>query len=89
MESNALTEVFKDAVCAYSTSEMWYYKVKGDHDNPNSLASTLNMNYGQLLTYLKCVGLARPDGRVSKVIRTWTNILQIVCTAFAAKNAEQ
>ena len=50
---------------------------KGDHDNPNSLASALNMNYGQLLTCLKCVGLARPDGRVSKVIRTWTNILGI------------
>ena len=50
--------------------------MKGDHGNPNSLAtSALNMNYGQLLTCLKCIGLARTDGRVSKVICTWTNIL--------------
>ena len=77
MESNALTEAFKDAVCAYSTTEMWYYKVKGDHDNPNSLASALNMNYGQLLTCLKCIGLAKPNGKVSQVFGTWTNILGI------------
>ena len=70
MESNALTEALKDAICAYSTSDMWYYKVKGDHDNPNSLERTLNINYGQLLTFLKCVGLARPDGRVSQVFGT-------------------
>ena len=31
------TEAFKDAIRAYSTTEMWYYKVKGDHDDPTAL----------------------------------------------------
>ena len=37
MESSTLTEAFKDAIRAYSTTEMWYYKVKGDHDDPTAL----------------------------------------------------
>ena len=57
MESNTLTEAFKDAIRAYSTSEMWYSKVKVDHNDPNSLASALNMAYAQLLTSLQCMGL--------------------------------
>ena len=77
MKSSTLTEAFKDAIRAYSTTEMWYYKVKGDHDDPNSLASALNMTYAQLLTSLKCMGLARSDGRVSKVFSTWASILGI------------